>query len=620
MKVIFTSFWALTLTFGFAQINRVEPPNWWSGMQASEVQLLFHGQEISKYDSVKIQGPLKIVKFEKAKSPNYLFVTVNTANAVPGMVSFDFFVNGKVKETIPYEFRSRKEGAAFRKGFDSSDVVYLITPDRFANGDPTNDQVNGLNEQEVNRSHDYKRHGGDIQGIIDHLDYIEAMGFTQIWSSPLLINDMHQQSYHGYAMTDFYRVDPRFGNLDTYIELADKAAEKGIGLIMDQVANHCGLEHWWMKDLPFDNWVNFQKDFESKGPFTGSNHRRTANQDRYASKADLKGLNEGWFVSTMPDLNQRNPFLATYLIQNSIWWIETLGLSGIRQDTYPYPDKDFMSDWAGAIMTEYPNFSIVGEEWSYNPLLIGYWQEGANNRDGYDSNLTSSMDFAMQQNIVDALNEEEAWNTGLIKMYEGLANDFYYPNPKDIMIFPDNHDMSRIFTQLKEDVPHTKMALGYLLALPRIPQLYYGAEILMENTAKPGDHGLIRSDFPGGWEGDAVSAFTGKGLTDAQMDMQNFVKQLLNYRKNSKAIHNGETVHFAPFMGTYFLFRHYKDETVVVMLNKNETPIEIDLKRYAEMNLEGKELRNVISGESITWGDTYAFKNKGVTILTTKNQ
>jgi glycosidase len=291
---------------------------------------------------------------------------------------------------------------------------------------------------------------------------------------------------------------------------------------MDQVANHIGIEHWWMKDLPTKDWVNYQDEFLKNNMVT-TNHRRTTNQDSYASVKDKNLMSEGWFVSSMPDLNQRNPLLATYLIQNSIWWIETLDLGGIRQDTYPYPNKQFMADWAGAIMEEYPNFSIVGEEWSTNPLLVGYWQEGSKNKDGYQSNLSSTMDFPMQKAIVDALNEKESWDNGFVKMYEGLANDFSYANPSNIMIFPDNHDMDRIFTQLKENVVNTKMALGYMLALPRISQLYYGTEILMQNSAKPGDHGLIRTDFPGGWIGDTSNAFTGEILTSYVADMLSFL-------------------------------------------------------------------------------------------------
>ena len=435
---------------------------------------------------------------------------------------------------------------------------------------------------------------------------------------------MQQGSYHGYAVTDLYQIDPRFGTLEDYKTLSAKLNDKGMKLIMDQVANHCGLYHWWMKDLPFKNWVNLQENYEDNlvnwgNDYTiNSNHRRTTNQDIYASEADRKGNNEGWFVATMPDLNQRNPFMAKYIIQNSIWWIETAKLGGIRQDTYPYPDKAFMSNWADAIMTEYPNFNIVGEEWSYNPLLIGYWQKGANNKDGYDSNLKSTMDFAMQRKVVEGIKDIESWDKGLIKIYEGLANDFHYASPKDILVFPDNHDMSRIFTQMEGNIEYTKMALATYAMMPRTVQMYYGTEILMNDFEKPGDHGLIRTDFPGGWKGDEVNAFTGQGLTNMQTDMQSFIKKLFNFRKQCKAIHEGKTVHFAPNMGTYFLYRTLGDETVVMILNKNEKPMSIDLNYHAEMGLKGKTLKNVITNEMVKWDGVMDLKAKGVTILTTK--
>lgn len=614
------------------EIERIEPPYWWIGFKNIKLQLLIKHPEISKATPKISFTGVSIEKVHTTESPNYLFIDLNiTENAKVGKFNIEFKLENNTTLTQTYELKTRTKSAKDYIGFDSSDVLYLITPDRFANGDTTNDiprkrsgitesgkKITMLKEASINRKDDYARHGGDIKGITQHLNYIDDMGFTAIWSCPLLTNDMPESSYHGYAITDYYQVDPRFGTFDEYKELADESKNRGIKLIMDQVANHCGLEHWWMKDLPFNDWVNYQTAFENRENTTHSNHRRTANQDGYASKSDKAGMANGWFVQAMPDLNQRNPFMANYIIQNSIWWIEALGLSGIRQDTYPYPDKEFMSKWAGAIMNEYPNFSIVGEEWSYNPLLIGYWQTGANNKDGYESNLTSTMDFAMQRKTVEALSEEESWDKGLVKIYEGLANDFHYASPKDIMIFPDNHDMSRIFTQFNGDIANTKMALSYQLLLPRIPQLYYGTEILMNDFAKPGDHGLIRTDFPGGWQGDTTNAFTGEGLTADQKDMQSYLKKLLNFRKTSKAIHEGKTTHFAPFMGTYFLFRTLGDETVVHIINKNEKEITIDLKRYAEMNLTGKTLTNIITGEKFTWNDAIILKEKGSIILTTK--
>ena len=603
--------------------NRVEPPHWWTGFENDSLQLLVHADNIKEAEVEMDYPGVELLKVNKADSPNYLFLDLKIDEAAKlGKFNIKLKTDSN-SYAFTYHLKDRNKEGQDYIGFNSSDVIYLITPDRFANANPENDIVEGMLEDKIDRTDDYARHGGDIEGIINNLDYIEDMGFTAIWSCPLLENNMPQASYHGYAITDYYKIDPRYGSNQNYKEMVARASEKGIKIIMDQVANHCGLEHWWMKDLPFNDWVNYQAHYEANkddwdyNVVKTSNHRRTTNQDDYASEADKKRMTDGWFVSSMPDLNQRNPFMAKYLIQNSIWWIEEFNLGGIRQDTYPYPDKEFMSDWAGAIMREYPNFNIVGEEWSYNPLLIAYWQDGMDNKDGYKSNLRSTMDFAMQQNIVDALNEEEAWDKGLVKMYEGLANDFIYPRPKDILVFPDNHDMSRIHTQLKGDIPKTKMALGYILAMPRTVQLYYGTEILMADFEKPGDHGLIRSDFPGGWAGDEVNAFTGEGLKEDQKDMQNFVKQILNYRKNSKAIHEGKTVHFGPKDGIYVLFRSMEKETVAVIINKSGA-VELNTNRFEEMNLNGKPVKNVVTGEETEWNETIEIQSNGLTFLTTK--
>ncbi|CAL2101098.1 Neopullulanase SusA lipoprotein precursor, family GH13 [Tenacibaculum sp. 190130A14a] len=606
-------------------LERVEPPNWWIGFKNNTLQLLVKEENIgNSTPTISYQG-VHINKVHKGRSPNYLFVDLNIDKTTQaGKFDIVFTFKDGTKKTHTYELKSREKKADSYVGFDSSDAIYLITPDRFANANPKNDRFENLKETEVDRSHDYKRHGGDIEGITKHLDYIKDLGFTAIWPTPVLTNDMARGSYHGYAMTDFYQVDPRFGSLQEYKKLSEELSKRGMKLIMDQVANHCGLEHWWMKDLPFEDWVNDQVYYENnkenwswKTVHT-SNHRRTTNQDLYASEIDKKGNVEGWFVATMPDLNQRNPYMSRYIIQNSIWWIETLGLGGIRQDTYPYPAKEFMAKWVDAIMNEYPKFSIVGEEWSYNPLLIGYWQKGAKNRDGFISNLKSTMDFGMQKNVVDALNEPESWNKGLVKIYEGLANDFHYASPKDILIFPDNHDKSRIYTQLKEDVVNTKMALTTYAVLPRILQIYYGTEILMDDSEKPGDHGLIRTDFPGGWEGDTVNAFTGEGLSPKQKEMQDYTRKLLNYRKSSKAIHTGKTIHFAPLNGVYVLFRIVENETVVLILNKNEKPITIDLNRFKEIGLDHTILQNIISGEKLKWEESLTLNEKGSLLLTTK--
>ena len=607
------------------EIDKVEPPHWWIGLKNQKLQLLVKHPNIgSSHVDISHQG-VNLVKVNKADSPNYLFLDLELSkSAKPGKFNIVFKQDDGSELKQTYELKERQRSAEDYLGFDSSDVIFLITPDRFVNGDPSNDIIEGLKQTNIDRSEGYERHGGDLRGMINSIDYIHELGYTAVWPTPVLINDMPQGSYHGYAITDYHKVDPRIGTLDEYKEFSSKLKERGMKLIMDQVANHCGLEHWWMKDLPFKDWVNFQENYEEHidnwnwEVTTYSNHRRTTNQDLYASNVDHKGNTDGWFVEGMPDLNQRNPFMANYIIQNSIWWIETLELGGIRQDTYPYPDKDFMSDWAGAIMKEYPNFSIVGEEWSYNPLLVAYWQDGKDNADGYKSNLKSSMDFPMQKAIIDGLKEEESWDKGLVKLYEGLANDFAYVTPKDIMVFLDNHDKSRIYTEVGEDAKKTKMALSYILMMPRIPQIYYGTEILMNDTANPGDHGLIRTDFPGGWEGDTVNAFTGEGLTAEQKDMQRFLKKILNYRKNSEAMQNGETKHFAPENKTYVLARYNDSETLVHIINKNDDSFELDLTRFEELGLNGKTLKNVITGETINWSDKLVLDSVGSYLFTTK--
>ena len=597
---------------------RVEPPNWWVGMRDSTLQLMLYGKELAQYTpEVHYQG-LTLESWHPGASPNYLFLSLSFGPQVPpGKVPVTLIRSGHPGIDFEYDLKPREKPAETYRGFDASDVVYLVTPDRFANGNPSNDIVPGMREQRADRTDDYARHGGDIRGMIDHLGYIEDMGFTAIWPSPLLTNDMPRTSYHGYAITDFYEVDPRFGTLEEYRELSREARARGIKLIMDQVVNHCGLSHWWMQDLPFPDWIHYQEDFLAGKPFTVTNHRRTVNQDPYASRADRELMNKGWFVPSMPDLNQGNPFLATYLIQNSIWWVETLQLGGIRQDTYPYPDKGFMAQWARAIMEEYPNFSIVGEEWSYNPLLVGYWQHGAHNRDAYQSYLKSTMDFPLQRALVKALESEEKWDSGLNILYEALANDFNYTRPADLMFFGDNHDMDRLFTQLGESISLMKMALAFILTTPRIPQVYYGTELLMQNSDKPGDHGRIRKDFPGGWAGDAKNGFTGKGLLQAERQMQQYLRRILAFRKRSQAVQKGGLIHFAPEEGVYLLARSEGKETVVVILNKNEAPVTLPLQRFEELGLSGATLRNVLTDETIRWSEHLGLEGPGAYIFTT---
>ncbi|MDG1571824.1 glycoside hydrolase family 13 protein [Robiginitalea sp. M366] len=595
---------------------RVEPPNWWVGMRDNSLQLLVHGPGMASATPTLDYPGVTMEAWHPGASPNYLFIDLQIGeDARPGTLLLTLERSGTPPLEVAYPLQAREKPAAAYTGFDASDVIYLITPDRFANGDPSNDVVPAMREARLDRKDDYGRHGGDIRGMINHLDYMAEMGFTALWPSPLLTNDMPEASYHGYAITDFYQVDPRFGTLEDYRELAREANRRGIKLIMDQVANHCGLYHWWMEDLPFPDWIHYQRAWEEGKPHTVTNHRRTVNQDPYASGVDKDLMNQGWFVPSMPDLNQSNPFMARYLIQNSIWWVETLGLGGIRQDTYPYPNKFFMAEWARALMEEYPNFNIVGEEWSYNPLLVGYWQDGSPNRDGYRSYLRTTMDFPLQRTLVNALNAPEQWDSGLNTLYEGLANDFYYTRPQDILLFGDNHDMDRLYTQLGESDWRTEAALAFILTAPRIPQIYYGTEILMQNTAKPGDHGLIRSEFPGGWPDSKANAFTGKGLSPGARNMQENLKRLLQFRKNSPALTGGSTVHFAPQDGVYVLARKAAGQTVVLLLNKNEKPVSVPLARFGELGLEGLTLTGVLDGSRRIWSETLTLDHPGAYVL-----
>lgn len=582
----------LALNAGAQNLDRVEPPNWWTGMKEPNLQLLVHGENIAATDvSLDYQG-VELEAVTKVENPNYLFVDLKLAKDVkPGKFDIHFKMGEKEVATYSYELWERTPNSAMREGFNSSDVIYLITPDRFANGDPSNDEIAGMKEG-LNRNDKWGRHGGDIRGIINSLDYIKSLGYTAVWLNPVLENDMQRESYHGYACTDFYKVDARFGTNDEYRELNEELDKRGMKLIMDMIFNHCGSEHWWMPDMPMKDWINNYPDMKI------TNHRRTVNEDPHASEADIKAMTEGWFVPTMPDMNQNNPYLAKYLIQNSIWWTEYVGLEGIRQDTWPYPDKNMMSEWTKELLVEYPHFNIVGEEWTTNPAIVSYWQKGKLNQDGYKNYAPSMMDFPLQSAASEGLRNAESFDNGLIQIYNALANDFLYPDPYKMTIFPDNHDMSRFYVQMGEDVDLLKMGVAFFLTTRGIPQIYYGTEILMRHDGS--EHGDIRADFPGGWAGDKVNGFTGEGLSDAAKDMQKYVSTIQNWRKNATVIHNGKLMHFVPENGTYTYFRYTDDAVVMVILNKNFEEKSIDTNRFKEVIAGYKTGKEIISGKQLT--------------------
>ncbi|MCK5821729.1 MAG: glycoside hydrolase family 13 protein [Bacteroidales bacterium] len=582
-----------------ADIWHVEPPSWWVGMENTELQIMLHGDDIALLTPIVEYPGVEMTRIERTPNANYLFLYLNIdEETVPGHLNIllkadDSFASGDI--SISYELLARKADSKLRQGFDPSDVIYLITPDRFANGDPLNDEFPEMIDK-LNRKYPFGRHGGDIKGIIDKLNYIADMGFTAIWLNPVLENDMPDQSYHGYAATDFYKIDARYGSNLDYQTLSQKAKALGIKLIMDQIMNHCGSSHWWMRDLPDNDWIN------SMDKYHQTTHRRVVLNDPYVAQSDISKFTDGWFVKTMPDMNQKNPLLADYLIQNSIWWVEFADLGGIRHDTHPYAGKEFMADYSCRIMNEYPDFNIVGEDWSVNPAIIAKWQRGMNNPDQYVSCMPSMFDFPLQSALIQSLNEDESWDKGWVKVYEMLSNDFLYANPFNLVTFPDNHDMDRFFTQVKEDYDLYKMGIAYFVTMRGIPQFYYGTEILMTNS-KPGNHGLIRGDFPGGWTGDKKNGFTSAGLSEIEKDAQEFMKILLNWRKQSKLVHEGKLMHYAPDGGVYVYFRYLENEAVMVAFNKGKKKVRINPSDYPEMNLSVSKGQNVITGKLMDFSD-----------------
>ena len=599
---------------------RVEPLNWWAGMQNPQLQLMVHGNKIAG-KKLSINGrDIKLLGVETTDNPNYLFINLDLNQAKPQEFTISFTDNDGSKQSLTYSLNEREIASAQRKGFSNKDAIYLITPDRFANGDASNDNHPEMLEL-ADRTDKDGRHGGDIKGIIDRLDYLEDLGVTQLWINPLTENNQQRYSYHGYSVTNHYRIDPRFGSNEAYRQLANQAEKHGIGIIADVVVNHIGSNHWWMKDLPSHDWIN--KPLTADSPTDDiqfTTHRRTTVQDPYAVSSDIQKFTDGWFVDSMPDLNQRNPLLATYLIQNSIWWIEYANLSGIREDTYSYADKGFLVKWAKAIMDEYPDFNIVGEEWTANPVTVSYWQKGKQNQDGYQSELPSLMDFPLYETLIAALNEPEDWSAGFIKLYEFLGNDVAYADPTQLVLFEGNHDTNRLFSLLGDDLALTQMAMAYVLTSNRIPQLFYGTEILMQSPAKGRNDGAVRADMPGGWEADAISVFDGNGLEHKQREMFSFTKTLLNYRKHSRAISQGGLRHFVPHDGIYVQIRCEDNNCnqgakLMSIYNKNSQPTTLNFADYGELLDLSASARNIIDGTQYRLNAPLVLDEKGVTII-----
>lgn len=597
------------------KVTRVEPPCWWTGM-TTELQLMVQGPGISEYDVKFEKGPV-ITKVSMADNPDFLFLDVEIPDSVKEGVYDLIFTKGRDK--FSYAYSIGKKADRPRESFTSGDVIYLIVPDRFSNGDPSNDSTEDTAE-EARRDSPMGRHGGDIRGIMDHMDYIADLGATAIWMTPLLEDNARRGSYHGYACSDYYNIDSRFGDNALYREMVDVAHEHGLKVIMDIVTNHCGTEHWWMKDMPFKDWVHVNE------PYFNSNHIYSLALDPNASEADRKLMEEGWFSRGMPDMNLDNPYLLKYFQQWAVWWIEYSGLDGFRVDTYFYNEKIPMSYWCKAVTDEYPWFNIVGENWNSNPDMVAYWQKDNPNPDGFNSNLPSIMDFPLRDAVNAALSlplpSEEALpgqqvgqrgrrGPDMMSVYNVLARDFQYHDLSNMLLFWSNHDTARIGDVFGQNWSKMKLAFAMLATMRGIPQVFYGDELMFSINTSKRDDGRLRMDFPGGWEGDAVNLFTEEGRLAAAADdkwsgaadLHDYVKTLLNWRKNKKVIHSGRTMHFIPQNNTYAYFRYDDSDLVFVFVNNSDEDAKVTWSRFEEIAGNLKEGRNVLTGETVTVND-----------------
>ena len=594
-------------TLSFAQIDRVEPPNWWSDMNLSQVQIMFYGKNIAQ-NQVAVSNGTTIKSIQKTENPNYLFVTIDTKD-IPAQELVFTFSNGKKSFTKNYEIKQRRKDSKFRKSYDSSDVIYLLMPDRFANGNPNNDSTNDTKEK-ANRQLPGGRHGGDLQGIINNLDYLKDLGITALWPTPLCEDNDEKYSYHGYGQSDVYKIDPRYGTNEDYLRLSKELHSRGMKNIMDYVTNHWGWKHWMYNDLPTYDWIH-----QFPG-YSQSNYRMTSQFDTNASKIDAKNCMDGWFVKSMPDLNQSNPLVLQYLTQNAIWWIEYADLDGFRVDTYSYNDKEGIAKWTKAITDEYPHFNIVGEVWMHSQAQMAYWQKDSKIGaiQSYNSNLPSVMDFTLHDAFGTVFNEDEAsWNNGMIKIYDNFTNDFLYPNPNNLLTFMENHDTQR-FNHLYNDINKYKMALTLIATVRGIPQIYYGSEIGMKGNKDNGDAD-IRHDFPGGWNGDNNNAFTDAGRTSEQNAYHDYTAKLFNWRKTKQVIHTGKTTHYVPENNVYVYFRYNETECVMVIINNSSEKQTFKTTRFQENILNYKNGTDVLSNKVFNLQNDITIEAKSSLIL-----
>ena len=591
-----------TMMNAAVKVDRIDPTFWYAGMKNPTVQLMLYGKNIKEAEVTTDYPGATIERIVQLDSPNYLLVYLNLSGAQPGEMTLK--VDGK---KVKYQLKQRDKAGAERHGFTNEDVLYMLMPDRFASGSSDNDQIKGMNAYKNDRTQPSLRHGGDLEGIRQHLDYFNQLGVTALWFTPVLENnspdsDNGFSTYHGYATTDYYRVDPRFGTNEEYKRLTDEAHAKGLKIVMDMIFNHCGLEHPWVEDMPTRDWLNTPEWLEKAKQegkksvndlYLQTSYKLTPVLDPYASKVDLKETVDGWFVPSMPDLNQKNPHVMTYLIQNSIWWIETVGIDGIRMDTYPYADASAMAEWMRQLNEEYPNFNVVGETWVTEPAYTAAWQGGSKVAK-INSNLKSVMDFSFFDKLNMAKNEEtDDWWKGYNRIYNSFVYDYLYPNPSSVMAFIENHDTDR-FLGNGRDTLALKQALALLLTVNRIPQLYYGTEVLMNGTKEVTD-GYVRKDFPGGFPGDTHNAFTAEGRTKAENAMFNWLSRLLHWRKGNSVITKGSQTQFIPYQGVYVIARQYNGRTVLTVLNGKSTAATMQVKRYAEVIGSNARVKDVLT-------------------------
>lgn len=593
LLIVFLFSWGGGQTARAMEIKKVAPSFWWAGMKNPELQILLYGEDLALSDvSVSGEG-IYLKETVRQDNPNYLLLYLDLSEAKAQTFQI-LLKHGKKKLQIPYELKSRVRRGEDVKGFTSEDVLYLIMPDRFVNGNPENDVVDGMREKKIDRADSFARHGGDIQGISNHLDYIADLGVTAIWLNPTQENDMESGSYHGYAITDYYQIDRRFGSNEDFCALVEKAHERNLKVVMDMIFNHCGSENYLFKDKPSKEWFNYHSNYVQ------TSFKTASVMDIHASAFEKKIATDGWFTSVMPDFNQRNRHVARYLIQSSIWWIEYAGINGIRQDTHPYADFDFMSQWCKEVLDEYPYFNIVGETWLNSNVLVSYWQKDSKLAAPLNSNLPTVMDFPLQALINQAFDEETGeWGGGLYKLYDYQTQDLVYANPMNLLTFLDNHDTSR-FAQTDEmakNLKRYKQAMVFLLTTRGIPQIYYGTEILMTGDKGKGD-GDLRKDFPGGWQGDTRNCFVKNGRTALENEAFEFTRQLLNWRKGNQVIGKGSLKHYSIQNGVYVYQREFNGKSVVVIMNGTDDSKELDLTPYQEI-LPRENAFDVLTGKNV---------------------